>query len=231
MVVNTRELSCFFTLILGFGLVGCAQDLAGFRGNVPWVGVSEDAHIVFLANQLEDGAPVTGAFGGIDRADEVCQFWADQAGFDRSFKALISSLNEETINAKDRLQLNEGPIVMFSSRSDYEIIVENASELWSSCGSNLIQSEINTTAMLQQVDEGFVWTATDCSGEATYFNCGGWQAVEIDSNLSADEIDEETNYKLHQQLGGAAPFSKVFTDSYIFMVPCEKPGALVCISQ
>lgn len=211
--------------------MSCAQELDGFRGNEPWVAVDNEAHIVFLANQLEDGEPVTGAFGGLNRADEVCQFWADEAGFDRTFKALLSSSNEGLINAKDRLQLSDGPIVMYSSRSSYEVIVESASQLWSSCEGNLIQNEINRTATLQQLDEGFVWTATDCSGEATYFNCGGWLGVELDPDLSADEIDEETNYKLHQQLGGAASFSKVFTDSYIFMVPCEKQGAFVCISQ
>jgi hypothetical protein len=193
--------------------------------------------VVFLANKMEDGSPIAGNFGGIDRADEICQYWGDKTELDRNFKAVLSvgvpsfegAEASDPVHARDRFSLTDGPIMLVTNRS-VETVVERASDFWS-CDGAKIKREINFNSQRQEITEGMIWMGTDCEGRATYFHCNAWTQEALDEAVDPDAIDDAFNYLLHQQVGNAASFFQVFSSDYGNVVGCESTGSLLCLSD
>jgi hypothetical protein len=132
-------------------------------------GVSASEHRIFITSTTTDGA-MTGGVGatGIDKADNLCQTAADNAGLIRDYKAIISTSDNK---ANQRIIIS-GAIYTIAG-SNKTKIAESSSDFWSASTTNLL-NPINRDEIGNYVTNATAWTGTDEEGNGTNEDCADW---------------------------------------------------------
>ena len=150
----------------------CGEDADCVEGLSCFGGACASLKIVFVTGDEYGADPkpwlYTGDLGGLDGADEKCQYWATQADLPGTYKAWLSISGTD---AKDRLT-SEGPFVTVDGIK----VADDLADILDCTNPDCLLNPIDRDASGTQVQLAFPWTATDADGllSDSTRTCGDW---------------------------------------------------------
>jgi hypothetical protein len=170
--------------------------------NLPCPSFCDCSKKVFISSEV-----YSGNLGGLLGADAICQGLADSAGIGGTFKAWLSSGNDDPIK---RFKHSIYQYV----RVDGALVANN----WSDLVDSTISNPINVTELGETLQDALVWTNTYANG-ATF----NYQAIPCNS-----WTDGTYNYGVHM-IGSASQTNDYWT--YGYGGNCVGPSHLYCFQQ
>lgn len=167
------------------------------------------SRFMFLTSDYIGGV---GGFGGVKKADDICQKDADKFGLQGSYKAWLNDSKDNLITNLNSQSFEGWYLLPKNQNMDFYIPIADG---WNELVNGEIDNAINTIANgTKQPEASMVWTNTFPDGHlfASDTNCGNWTVKEA-SNQGGVGISSSTGPQ----------WTNAGTQS------CDKGGKLYCI--
>jgi hypothetical protein len=206
------------SVVLGMTLVGCldSNDSSGSKPDddkddgtiaVTTDGVGENEHRIFVTSTSENAG-----FGGATGGNTWCQGLASAAGLERTYKAMLSTTDNDMI---DLIASNGGIVYIFSDDSTRIKVADSLEDMF--LGD--ILANVNYTDEYSTYT-GQVWTGSNADGtfDSAGNNCANWAASDASANGA--------------QMGEAGgSLSETIESTTNTSVGCNNSHPVYCVSQ